>query len=80
MSAQLRRHSVLTPSNHQEVTQRERKDKTILEGDSLEEASVSIGRIGQAIRGGSCEDVDTWAMMCIWQKWQDVWFSCVFRI
>ena len=42
-----------------EVTQRERKDKNFLEGISLEEASVSVGRIDQAIGGGSCEDVDT---------------------
>jgi hypothetical protein len=33
--------------------------KTFSEGVSLEEARGSIGRIVRAIRGGSCEDVDT---------------------
>ena len=33
--------------------------KTFLEGVSLEEASGSIGQIGRAIGGGSCEGVDT---------------------
>jgi hypothetical protein len=33
--------------------------KTFSEGVSLEEASGSIGRIGRAIGGGSCEGIDT---------------------
>ena len=52
--------------------------KTFSEGVSWEKASGSIGRIGPAIGGGSCEDVDTWAMMDMCQKWRDVWFSCIF--
>jgi hypothetical protein len=39
--------------------------ENVLEGFSLEEASVSIGRIGRAIEEKICEDVRLLAMMCI---------------
>ncbi len=53
--------------------------KTFSEGISLEEASVSIGRIGRAIEEKICGDVRVLAMMCI-GKWWAVWFSCDFLV